>query len=59
MGTVMIPTVPYYLAYKDPLCGPCETNALSQGGYYTKGGTMSDFGTMLSNHLSTNQTRRF
>jgi hypothetical protein len=25
--------IPYLLAYKTPLCGPCETNALSQGGY--------------------------
>jgi hypothetical protein len=24
--------IPYLLAYKTPLCGPCETNALSQGG---------------------------
>jgi len=30
--------VPYLLAYKTPLCGPCETNALSQGGSYSKGG---------------------
>jgi hypothetical protein len=29
--------IPYLLAYKTPLCGPCETNALSRGGYYRKG----------------------
>ena len=29
--------IPYLLAYKTPLCGPCETNALSQGGSYSKG----------------------
>jgi hypothetical protein len=29
--------LPYNLAYKTPLCGRCETNALSQGGYYRKG----------------------
>jgi hypothetical protein len=30
-------SVPYKLAYKSPLCGPCETNALSQEGTYSKG----------------------
>jgi hypothetical protein len=29
--------LPYNLAYKPPLCGPCETNALSWGGAYSKG----------------------
>ena len=29
--------VPYKLAYKNPLYGPRETNALSQGGSYRKG----------------------
>ena len=29
--------LPYKLAYSTPLCGPCGTNALSQGGYYSKG----------------------
>jgi hypothetical protein len=29
--------IPYKLAYSTPLCGPCGTNALSQGGYYSKG----------------------
>jgi hypothetical protein len=29
-------SLPYLLAYKTPLCGPCETNALSQGGSYSK-----------------------
>jgi hypothetical protein len=24
--------LPYLLAYNPPLCGPCETNALSQEG---------------------------
>ena len=44
--------IPYNLAYKTPLCGPCETNAFSQGGYYTKGGTICQlYGTGL---LSTN-----
>ena len=28
--------LPYKLAYKPPLCGPCETNDLSQGGAYSK-----------------------
>jgi hypothetical protein len=27
--------VPYYLVYKSPLCGLCETNALSQGETYS------------------------
>jgi hypothetical protein len=52
--------IPYKLAYKPPPCGPCETNALSQGGAYSKGGLISQiYGTVLSNHLSTNQTRQF
>jgi hypothetical protein len=29
--------VPYKLAYNSPLCGPCETNALSQEGTLEKG----------------------
>jgi hypothetical protein len=29
--------IPYKLAYKSPLCGPCETNALSQEGPYSIG----------------------
>jgi hypothetical protein len=29
--------IPYKLAYKPPLCGPCETNDLSLGGAYSKG----------------------
>jgi len=29
--------LPYKLAHKPPLCGPCETNALSQEGAYRKG----------------------
>jgi hypothetical protein len=44
-------TLPYKLAYKTPLCGPCETNALSQGGSYSKGGLICQIsGTVLSNH---------
>ena len=31
-------TLPYLLAYKTPLCGPCETNPSAQGGSYSKGG---------------------
>ena len=43
--------VPYLLAYKPPLCGPCETNALSQEGAYSKGGLISQIsGTVLSKH---------
>ena len=42
----------YKLAYKSPLCGPCETNALSQGGTYRKGGLICQlYGTCL---VSTN-----
>jgi hypothetical protein len=29
--------IPYKLVYKSPVCGPCETNALSQEGTYSKG----------------------
>jgi hypothetical protein len=44
-------TLPYLLAYKPPLCGPCETNALSQEGAYSKGGLISQIsGTVLSKH---------
>ena len=43
--------LPYLLAYKPPLCGPCETNALSQEGAYSKGGLISQIsGTVLSKH---------
>ena len=29
--------VPYLLAYKSPLCGPCESNDPLLGGTYSKG----------------------
>jgi hypothetical protein len=48
---VISSSVPYKLAYKTPLCGPCETNALSQGESYSKGGLICQIsGTILSNH---------
>jgi hypothetical protein len=40
-------TLPYLLAYKPPLCGPCETNALSQGGSYSEGGSYMLVDTVL------------
>ena len=47
MATLQI-RIPYNLAYKTPLCGPCETNALSQGGSYSKGGLICQiYGTCL------------
>ena len=43
--------IPYNLAYKSPLCGPCETNDPLWGGTYKKGGLISQiYGTVLSNH---------
>ena len=43
--------LPYKLAYKSPLCGPCETNDPLWGGTYKKGGLISQiYGTVLSNH---------
>ena len=43
--------LPYKLAYSTPPCGPCETNALSQEGAYSKGGLISQIsGTVLSKH---------
>jgi hypothetical protein len=45
--------VPYLLAYKAPLCGPCETNALSQEGTYSEGGDLyaSRYGTPVDQHF--------
>jgi hypothetical protein len=36
-ATALYVELPYLLAYKTPLCGPCETNALSQGGLIAEG----------------------